>query len=219
MPNAKDPNHKSSMGFMKDLEEKKREDDLNILNKTEQAVSMLLGELQYISELLGHHKQIAKVENLEKKLQKAYKKIQDYLNPDLGEENKMEMNNKQSAGVSLEKHPLLQDMGGMPLEQISPEWQEMMNESKIQDKAELQNQLRNKLKNKLDLAMKLVSKLQNRLKATSKPQLQPINQLVIKYKETLDLKVKPILEQVPKPAPAPEPTPRPVPKPSGPSPF
>lgn len=217
MTNKSDEQNKgNSMGFMRDLEEKKREDDLNLLSKTEQAVSMLLSELQYISELLGHNKQIAKVENLEKKLEAAYKKIQDYLNPDLGEENKLSAgSNKASNDLPLEKHPLLQDMGGMPLEQISPEWQEMMKESKIQDKAELQNQLRNKLKNKLDLAMKLVNKLQNKLKATSKPQLQPLNQFVVKYKETLDLKVKPILEETPKPAPAP----REAPLPRPPSPF
>jgi len=184
---------KGTIGFQRELEDQKREDHLNLLTEAEREVSQLFGILQRVSELIGHQ-DIAPVENIDKKLEEAYKKIHAYLNPKEGVEASEALGKKQQSGISLEKHPLLEEMGGMPLEQISPEWGELLSDEKSTlDKAEVENKLKNKLKQK----HALMNKLQNELKLKSQPKFQPavkkINELVYQYTEKL--KERPVIRQ------------------------
>lgn len=193
--------------------ETKRVDDLQVLTRLEQVMGVVFDALKDINLIQGHQN-IAPVEDIEERLKENHKKIEEYLRkidePEASQEASLAMGGPGGAGgrssvdaaISLEEHPLLPKQGGMPIEQISPEWrQEAEGVANLQDKAELQNQLKNKLKNKLAFAMGQVKELQAKL--VNKPKMQPMNDLILKYKETLDLKVKPILQEVPELTPAP----------------
>jgi len=200
-----------------------KKDELKRLNAANEVISVVLGELQYIQELMGLDK-IAPVEDIEEKVKRSQKKIQDHLNRyEQGEGLGQEQNQASGPSVPIEQHPFLEDMGGMPLEMdnLDKEFLKELGITETQDKAEMQNQIKNKLKEKLKntlkFAAKLSVKLQNDLKNQPqyKPALKQANELVIKYKLALEsLKNKPILKPE-APAPAPEPRPAPAPRPPG----
>ena len=187
--------------FIKNLEAQKKEDDLSVLTMVEKQTQGVLRELQYIAEILETNKNIAPVENLNEKIKAAYEKIKAYLDPHANLEQVMalETNQRTAAGLALEQNPFVRDMGGLPLEVISSEWSQMI-ENKTLDKAELENLVNKKLKDRVELANRL--KLQNKL--TSQPKMkvgQPLTPKFQKIQNTL----KYILKEIP---PPPTPTPK-----------
>lgn len=182
------------------------EADLYVLNKVESEVQGVLGALQRIAELVKTNKKKPAVEDLHQKILAEYKKIQAYLSPDKDASNQQNLeNNKQSVGgIELEKNPLIQEMGGMPLEVVSPEWRELTDE-KFLDKAELENLVNKKLKERVDLANKLKAK--NKLKQAPKLSA-PSPALTPKYQQKIQNTLKYILKEIPAPAPAFTPAPR-----------
>lgn len=204
------------MGFQIKHEEAIRDEDLTRLKAADDLINVVLGEIQYIGKLMGHRK-IAPVEDIQQKIQAAYKRIDDYINRkgqvlEQGVESQQEV----KSGPDFEKHPLLPELGGMNLEwdKMDKEWmKELGLDEKIQDKAEVENKVKEKLKNRIKNALKLANKLQNKIK--NKPSFKPVqkqvNDLVMKYKLTLEeLKNKPILKPE-APEYRPKYTPRPTP--------
>ncbi len=192
-----------SSGFMLDLEKQKREDELNIITTVERQVQGVLGEIQYIAELLETNKTVAPVEDIHAKIRAAYQKIKAYSNSDITPEQMMELENKQrsSSGISVEQNPLIKEMGGMPLEVISAEWRDHI-EGAVLDKSELENIVNKKLKDRAELANKL--KLQHKLKA--QPGMKRGQELTPKF-EKLKATLKYIMKEMPEP-PRPSPSPR-----------
>lgn len=183
------------------------EADLYTLNKIETEVQGVLAALQRISELLATNKKGPAVEDLHQKILKEYQKIQAYLNPPQNEANQQEQpeNSRQSiGGIELEKNPLIKEMGGMPLEVISSEWQELADQKPL-DKTELENLVSKKLKDRVELANRL--KLKNKLKQAPKAP-GPSPSLTPKYQKIQNT-LKYILKEMPappRPAPMPAPT-------------
>lgn len=197
----------NSLGFIKEYEEDKREEDLQLVSTVEKQVQGVLGEVQYIAELLATQKKYKEegieVENLNAKIKKAMEKIKAYMNPKEGQELTSDAVNRRTAGgPSVEQNPLIKEMGGMPLETISAEW-EVVGE--MLDKAELENEVK-KLKDRVTKA----NELKNKHKLTNKPTAKPGQQMTPKFQK-LQQTVKYILKQMPKPeAPAPTPAPKPT---------
>jgi len=188
-------NNTPSIGFIKNFEKQKKEDDLNLLTTVEKQVQGVLRELQYIAEILETNKNVAPVENLNEKIKAAYEKIKAYLDPnvDLEQVIALETNQRTAGGLQLEQNPLVKDMGGLPLEVISSEWSQMI-EGKILDKAELENLVNKKLKDRVELGNRL--KFQHKL--TNQPKMkvgQPLTPKFQKIQNTL----KYILKEIPPP--------------------
>lgn len=200
----------SGMGFVRDFESEKREDDLQLLTIIEKQVQGVLGEVQYIAETIETHKKVAPVEDIEAKIKKSYEKIKKLMNPENADPNLAETNanRRTSGGIDVEQNPLIKEMGGMPLEDISPEWREQI-EGKLLDKSELENLVNNKLKNRVELANKLKAKN----KPTAQPKLRAGQQITPKFKKIQET-LKYILKEAPEP-PAPAPKPLSVPRPPG----
>ena len=203
---------RKNLGFVRDFELEKRDDDLQLLTTIEKQVQGVLGEVQYITETIDTHKKIAPVEDIEAKIKESYKKIKKLMNsenvdPSIALEGNA--NRRTSGGIDVEKNPLIKEMGGMPLENISSEWREQI-EGKILDKAELENLVNKKLKNRAKLANQLKEK--NKLK--SQPKMRVGQQITPKFKKIqMQETLKYILKEEPKPIPAPKPPP--VPRPFG----
>lgn len=204
-----DPGKLGSLGFVRNFEEEKREDELNLVSTVERQVNGVLSEVQYIAEILATHTKYkgegVVVENLNEKIRKSMEKIEAYMNPQPGEElTSTNVNRRTSSGanIDVEQNPLIKEMGGMPLEIISPEWDNQSNE-KLLDKTELENQVK-KLKDRVKQANELKAKH----KLTNKPTAKPGQSLTPKFQK-LQQTVKYIarnLPEPPKPAPAPRPT-------------
>jgi hypothetical protein len=201
-----------NLGFVRDFESEKRDDDLQLLTIIEKQVQGVLGEVQYIAETIETHKKVAPVEDVEAKIKKSYEKIKKLMNPENADPNMAlegDANRRTSGGIDVEQNPLIKEMGGMPLEDISPEWREQV-EGKILDKAELENLVNNKLKNRVELANKLKAK--NKLK--SQPKMRAGQQMMPQFKKIQET-IKYILKNAPEPQPAPAPKPTTVPRPPG----
>lgn len=201
-PSHKEPGaHSPSLGFAKNFEDQKREDDLKLLTTVERQTQGVLRELQYIAEILEANKNIAPVENLNEKIKAAYEKIKAYLDPhvDLEQVMALEANSRTVSGLDLEQNPLVKDMGGLPLETISSEWSQM-KDNKILDRAELKNLVNKKLKDRVELANRL--KLQNKL--TNQPKMKASPPLTPKFQKIQNT-LKYILKEMP---PPPTPTPK-----------
>jgi hypothetical protein len=196
----KEEGHPPSIALMKNFEEQKREDDLNLLSIIDKQVQGVLGELQYIAEILETNKNVAPVENLNTKIKAAYEKIKAYLDPNTNLEQVMaiEANRRTVGGIQLEQNPLVKDMGGLPLEVISSEWSQVVA-GKILDKAELENLVNKKLKDRVELANRL--KLQHKL--SNQPKMKIGHAITPKFKKIQNT-VKYILKEMP---PPPKPTP------------
>jgi hypothetical protein len=199
------------LGYRTPVALQAQKDEMKRLKAANQFIGGVFGEFHNIQELVGLNK-VAEVEDLEGKIKKSYEKIQKYLSQyENGEELERGQQAKMSGdSISLEVHPELQDMGGMPLEldKLDKEFLDELGISGIQDKTELENQKRNKneLKNKLQNRLKLAAKLQNDLKSQPKykPAAKQANELVVKYRMAMEeLKKRPVLEPA-----APEYTPR-----------
>ncbi len=199
---GEDKHGSSPVGFMKNFEEQKREDDLNLLTTIEKQTQGVLAELQYIAELLETNKNVAPVENLSAKIKAAYEKIKAYLDPQANPEQNMalETNKRNVGGIQVEQNPLIKEMGGLPLEVISSEWSQII-EGTILDKTELENLVNKKLKDRVELANRL--KLQNKL--TNQPKMKVGQAITPKFKKIQNT-VKYILKEMP-PPPKPAPTP------------
>lgn len=204
------------LGYQRAGEVHHQKEEIQRLEQANLLISVVLGELHNIQELMGLSA-IAEVEELEEKIKKGYEKIQEYLSRyEQGETLEQGQQQQAKASVPIEQHPFLEDMGGMPLEidNIDREFLKELGISETADKAEMQNQIKNKLQNRLKQALKFAAKLQNELKAQPayKPALKQANELVVKYRMKLEeLKNKPILkpeapEYVPRHTP-PTPTP------------
>lgn len=201
-----------NLGFVRDFESAKREDDLQLLTVIEKQVAGVLGEVQYIAETIETHKKIAPVEDVEAKIKKSYEKIKQLMNPENADPNmeaESNANRRTSGGISVEQNPLIKEMGGMPLENISPEWREQV-EGKVLDKAELENLVNKKLKNRVELANKLKAKH----KLNAQPKLRVGQEITPKFK-TIRATIRYIVKEAPKPMPAPAPKPLTVPRPPG----
>jgi len=223
MPNSKDHSRtpfdttekketSKTLGYIKALGEQKKEDDLNLITAVEKQVQGVLSEVQYIAELLETNKKMAPVEDLRGKIKAAYKKIRSLLEPENAKPGmEQETNRRTRGGIQLEENPLIKEMGGLPLEVISPEWQDKV-EGEILDKTELENLVNKKLKNRIELANKL--KAQPKLRAQPKlgNQPKPGQQMTPKFKKIQET-LKYIMKEMPSPPqPAPAPSrPRPTP--------
>lgn len=186
-------------------------DDLSLFKALDEQIQGVLDQINYIAITLQTNKKVP-VEDMPRKIKKALQKIKSYLSqdPSAEQEATLNANQNQSAagGIQLEKNPLIDDLGGMPLESISSEWQDLAEEFDVLDKAELENLVKNKLKDKL----KNRERLANRLKIGAKPQNapKPGAAMTPKFQETL----KYILKEMPAPpAPVPRETPLPRPRP------
>lgn len=197
------------LGYKTPVSLQAQKEEIKRLKEANQFISGVFGEFQYIQELIGLNDNIARVEDLETKVQKAYQKIQKHLTqyeqaeaPEQGQQAKVS-----GDSIPIEAHPELQDMGGMPLEldKLDKEFLDELGLSDILDKTEIENQLKKKLRNRLELA----NKLQNDLKSQprNRPTARQANELVVKYKMAMeDLKKKPVLEpEVPQYTPRYEP--------------
>ena len=197
-----------------------QKEDLFLLDAMNQQINGVLEQIQYIVALLGTHKNIAPVEDLQQAIKKALKKIQALLQQEPGVEAEMDNGPTQQntgADLGLEANPLIEDLGGMPLESIAAEWQDFAKEAGISDKAELENML-NKIKDKLQAKFKNRARLANRLKMSQKPSLtnapKPGQAMTPKFKQVQEV-LKYILKETPAPAPEPRPYERPRPFPGG----
>ena len=202
----------NNLGFVRDFESEKRDDHLQLLSTIEKQVQGVLGEVQYIVETIKTHKKVAPVEDIEAKIKKSYQKIKQLMNPENADPNMAlegDANRRTSGGIDVEKNPLIKEMGGMPLEEISSEWREQV-EGEILDKTELENLVNNKLKNRVELANKLQAK--NKLK--SQPKMRMGQQIVPHFKR-IQQTIKYILKNAPEPQPVPAPRPNTVPRPPG----
>lgn len=198
------------IGFTQDHLDQQRKADLQVLSAIDRQTQGVLRELQYIAETLETNKTIGPVENMNQKIKAAYDRIKAYMDPQFENDPDaaLEAMRQQPTGVQMEKNPLIQDMGGMPLEMISSEWQEVV-QGNILDKSELENLVNKKLKNRVELA--------NKLRAKHKPKQQPKMRAARKYTpkfKDLDKTLKYIIKEMPPP-----PTPEPRPAPSKPRPF
>lgn len=222
-----DPSTKSedkTIGFKKEQQETARQEDLRRLKAADDLLAKILEQVHYIGKLKAEQIEVAPVENIKEKIEKAQRKLYDYLNrPEQTAEQNQSLGAEQQQtpgdNIPIEKHPLLQDMGGMPLEldNIDQEFLKDLGVENTLDKSELQNQIKKKLENKLKMLNKLQAEIKHKVKnqPAYKPVQKQVNELVIKYKMTLDdLKNKPVLQPEPelKYQPAPKwtpPTPRP----------
>ncbi len=150
-------------------------------------------------------------------MKKALKKIQALLEQTPGVDAEADLNAKASntAGVSgLEANPLIEDLGGMPLEAIASDWETFAQEAGISDKAELENMIK-KIKEKLQATFKNRATLANRLKISNKPSFKntpkPGQAMTPKFKQVQEV-LKYILKETPAP-PAPAPRMRELPRP------
>lgn len=192
----------SILGFKKEGDEKSRRDDMRRVKAFDQFIGKILEQVHYINKLRDEQK-IAEVENIKERIDKAARKLNDYMNrPEESPDQNANPGQSQQAGadIPIEKHPLLPDMGGMPMEldNLDPAFlNELLGVDPSQDRAEIQNQIKKKLEDKLKLLNKLKAEI--KFKAKNQPSYKPVqkqvNDLVIKYKMTLaDMKSKPVLK-------------------------
>ncbi len=205
--NQNDPNDKKDLGMFtqKEAEEQDKRDEL-FLSGVDGQVRGVLGEVQYITQIIGDNK-VAPVENIDGKIKKAIKKIKDLMNPEYEQSPDMAVdaaNRSSNDGINLEleKNPLLNEMGGMPLEDISPEWKELLD-NQTTDKAELENLVNKKLKEKVEQANELKNKLKARNRATNKLQQKSAPKFTPKFQKIQQAMKYIIKEMPPPPAPAP----------------
>lgn len=210
-----------SLSFKKELEEKALKEDMRRIKAYDQSIAKILEQVHYIGKLQDEQKNVAEVENIKEKIDRASRKLNDYLSrPENEADESLEAapSQPQGGGPELDEHPLLPKNVGLPLtpDNMDPEFLEAISENTgITDRAEIQNQI----KNKLDKKLKNVNDIKNKLKleAKSKPAFKP----ALKHAEKLEyqfrlaiekLKLKPMVpppRYVP-PAPAPSaPRPRP----------
>lgn len=199
-----------SMGIFsqKDAEEQAKRDNL-FLNNLEGQIDKVLSKIQYISQIIGEN-QVAPVENVRAKIQKAIKEIKDLMNPEYQDPGMaIEAANRSAndgLNLNLEKNPLLNEMGGMPLEDISPEWNELL-EGQVLDKAELENLVNKKLKDKIEQANKLKNELKAKNRLTNQPKPKSAPKYTPKFEKDIKNTIKYIIKEMP-PPPAPAPAPR-----------
>jgi len=206
------------MGFQQERIAMERKDDLRRIKAFDQFVGKILEQVHYINKLRDEQK-VAEVENIQQKIDKAARKLNEYMNRP---ESSLEENPNQAPGQSgdnipIEKHPLLPDMGGMPLEMdnLDPAFlEELVGGNPPSDRAELQNQIKNKLQAKLKMVNKLQAEMKHKVKNQpgNKPLLKQANELVIKYKHAIQ-NLPPMLRP-PEPEIKYQPS-RPAPKPPG----
>jgi hypothetical protein len=215
---TRNPSVLTTPGFETDIQSSK--EDLFLLDAMNQQINGVLGQFQTIIELLDTHKKVAPVEDIQREVKKALKKIQALLNQEPGVEAELsaQASNNGGASLGLEVNPLIEDMGGMPLEAIASDWETFAEEAGISDKAELENMVK-KIKDKLQEKFKNKARLANRLKATNKPSLKnapkPGQTMTPKFKQVQAV-LKYILKETPAPpAPAPRIIEAPRPRPGG----
>ena len=185
--------------------------DQILLAAIEKQVEGVLGSVQRIAELLETHKTVAAVEDLHQKINSEVQKIRALLNPEQSpDQNQVLENGRRSlGGIEVEKNPLINEMGGMPLEVISPEWQDAMQN--MLDKTELENMVNNKLKDRVELANKLKLGLKNKLAASPKMHAAPSSPALTPKFKKIQNTIKYIVKNIPRPD-EPKPTaPRPRP--------
>jgi hypothetical protein len=211
--------HPTTPGFETAIQSS--QEDLFLLDALNEQINGVLGQFQTIVELLDTHKKVAPVEDIQREVKKALKKIQALLNQEPGVEADADLSAQASntGGVpGLEANPLIENMGGMPLESIASDWEAFAAEAGISDKAELENMVK-KIKDKLQEKFKNKARLANRLKATNKPSLKqapkPGQAMTPKFKQVQAV-LKYILKETPAPpAPAPRIIEAPRPRPGG----
>ncbi len=202
-------------------ETQRSKEDLFLLDAMNQQINGVLGQFQYIVEILDTHKKVAPVEDIQREVKKALQKIQTLLHqaPGMDAEADLVSNARHTgAPLGLEANPLIEEMGGMPLEAIAADWETFAKEAGISDKAELENMVK-KIKDKLQEKFKNKARLAHRLKASNKPSLKnapkPGQAMTPKFKQVQAV-LKYILKETPAPpAPVPRMTEAPRPRPGG----
>ncbi len=228
------PTHNASVlttpGF--ETETQSSKEDLFLLDAMNQQINGVLGQFQYIGDLLDTDKKVAPVENKQREVDKALDKIQALLNQEPGVEADLAASARNTSGadLGLETNPLLkEDLGGMPLEDIAAEWKDFIEG--ISDPTELENKAKEKrakkiqdIKEKLQAKFKHRARLANRLKATNKPSLKnapkntPKPGLTPQFKQVIKVlnRIENTLKERPAPpAPAPRIVEAPRPRPGG----
>lgn len=210
------------LAFQKDHNEETRQADLRRLKGFDQFIGKILEQVHYIGKLKDEQK-IAEVENIQQRIDKAARKLNDYMNrPENAPEDinfRQQASGPSGDNIPIEKHPLLPDMGGMPMEldNLDSDFLTELGVNPTLDRTEIQNQIKKKLEDKLKLLnkMKAEFKAKAKIQPAYKPVQKQVNELVIKYKMALDdMKKKPVLEEELKYQPRPSWTP-PVPRPPG----
>jgi hypothetical protein len=189
----------------------KDEADGALLDAIGREVQGVLGAVQRIAELLETHKTVAPIEELQQKINAEVQKIKSLLEPEqsFNQQQGLENGKQKLGGIEIEQNPLIKEMGGMPLEVVSPEWQDLMLQNAL-DKTELENMVNNKLKDRVELANKLKLGLKPKLAAAPKMHASPA--LTPKFKKIQNT-MKYIIKNIPTP---PEPRPAaPRPRPQG----
>jgi hypothetical protein len=188
--------------------------DQMLLAAIEQQVQGVLGSIQRIAELLETHKTVAPIEELPQKINAEVQKIRSLLTPkqSINQDQTLENGKRSLGGIAIAKNPLINDMGGMPLEVVSPEWQDLMLQN-VLDKTELENMVNNKLKDRVDLANKLKLGLKNKLAAAPKMRATPASPAITPKFKKIQNTIKYIVKNIPKPS-EPKPT-APRPRPQG----
>jgi hypothetical protein len=199
-------NPTDSFGFMREYEEEKIEDKMSLISVVEKQVQGVLAEVQYIAELLATQKKVkedgAQVKDINEKIRKSIEKIKAYMDPQQEQALTAEaVNRRTSGGVSVEQNPLVKEMGGMPLEIISTEWQDKMV-GQVLDKTEIENAVK-----QLKERVKEANQLKAKNKLTNKPTSKPGQQMTPKFQK-LQQTVKYIMKNMPEPV-RPEPMPKP----------
>ncbi len=205
-------------GFETEIQASKA--DLFLLDAMDQQINEVLGQFQHIVTVLETHKKVGSVEDLQREIKKALKKIEARLNQEPGAEQDADLglnaSNRGGSDLGLEANPLIDDLGGMPLEAIASDWEAFAKEAGISDKAELENMLK-KIKDKLQAKFKNRARLAQRPGMSPKPSPKnapkPGQGMTPQFKQVQEV-LKYILKETPAPpAPAPRmyeaPRPRP----------
>lgn len=192
----------------KEAEEQEKRDEL-FLSGVSKQVEGVLSEVQYISQIIGDNK-VVPVENINAKIQKSINKIKDLMDPRYEQDpdralDSAHQRSNDGMNLDLEKNPLLNEMGGMPLEDISPEWNELIDRQ-VLDKTELENLVNKKLKDKIEQANQLKNQMKLRNRPASQPKLKAAAKFTPKF-EKIKQAMKYIIKEMP-PPPAPTATPR-----------
>lgn len=176
--------------------------DQDLLNLTviDQHIQDVLTEINTIATMIKTNKKIP-IEDLHQKIKKALQKIKQLLNQNPALEQEASLSQAQSAmrDLGLEENPLIDDLGGMPLEVISNEWSEFDAEvTNVLDKTELENLIKKKLKNREELANRLKNSPALKNQPQNAPKAAPA--ITPKFEQTIQYIYK---EMPPPPAPTP----------------
>lgn len=207
------------LGFKKTQEDTVRLADNRRYELADSNINKILDKTYYINKLKSEQKEVAPVENIKQKTERAARDILKLLySPENIAQQTLTSENEnaqpsQKESVPVREHPFMKDQGGMAaeLDIISPEFLEKFNMADTMDMTEVYNQIKKEYEKNIELLNKL--KNQNKPRPAPSPSLKPGQAKKLVPKFELAQKLLPPLPKprfVPeRPAPAP-PKPRPA---------